>query len=206
MDLFDNIETLFSDEKDEIMNQLRAKNNAERVLVLNDEINNCVLDYYSLFILNWNREDKDLPPEKRKPIKLYINSVGGEIFNAMNLVDVIEHSITPVIGVGFGIIASAAFHIYIACHERIAFPNSVFLMHDGELSISNSTSKAKDIMKFFERMEDRIKHFVLRRTLIDEDYYDSHFNQEVYMYADEAKEKDIVFKIIGNDVDLNYII
>ena len=50
----------------------------ERVFWINDEIN-----IYSLnlihYIIKWNREDKDLPIEQRKPIKLFFFSPGGVI-------------------------------------------------------------------------------------------------------------------------------
>lgn len=205
MDLFEKLGS--SIDENQIMTQLKMKNNSERVLVLNQEIDSFIIDNYELFILNWNREDKGLPVDKRKPIKIYINSVGGDMYSAMSLIDVIQSSITPVIGVGFGLIASAAFHVYIACHKRIAFPNSVFLMHDGELNISNSTSKAKDTMKFLNRMETRIKDHVLHFTIMDSEYYDSHFDQEIYMYADEAKELGVVDMIVGfGEICVNDII
>ncbi len=206
MDLLENIGTTISDNKDDIMTLLQKKNDAERILVLNDEIDSFAIDNYELFILNWNREDKDIPKDKRKPIKLYINSIGGDMYTAMNFIDVIRSSITPIIGVGFGLVASAAFHIYIACHKRIAFPNTVFLMHDGELSISNSTSKAKDTMKFLNRMEERTKQHVLQFTTMTEEFYDAHFEQEIYMYPDEARERGIIDFVIGTDADINDIV
>lgn len=206
MELIESLETAVSNDKDDIMVQLQKKNNAERVLLLNDEIDPFVIDNYEMFILNWNREDKDIPKDKRKPIKLYINSVGGDMFSAMSLIDIISSSVTPIIGVGFGLVASAAFHIYIACHKRIAFPNTVFLMHDGEMSISNSTSKAKDTIKFLNHMDERVKQHVLQYTKITEDFYDSHFEQEVYMYPDEAREKGIIDLTVGTDANVNDIV
>lgn len=206
MELIESLETAVSNDKDDIMVQLQKKNNAERVLLLNDEIDAFIIDNYEMFILNWNREDKDIPKDKRKPIKLYINSVGGDMYTTMNFIDVISSSVTPIIGVGFGLVASAAFHIYIACHKRIAFPNTIFLMHDGELSISNSTSKAKDTMKFLNRMDERIKRHVLQHTTISEEFYDSHFEQEVYMYPDEARENGIVNLLVGEDADIYDIV
>lgn len=206
MDLLENIGTVVTNDKDDVMTQLQKKNDAERVLLLNDEIDSFVIDNYEMFILNWNREDKNIPRDKRKPIKLYINSVGGDMYSAMSLIDIISSSITPIIGVGFGFVASAAFHIYIACHKRIAFPNTIFLMHDGELSISNSTSKAKDTMKFLNRMDEKIKQHVLHYTTMPEEFYDTHFEQEVYMYPDEAKTNGVIDSLIGDDADINDII
>ena len=80
-------------------------------------------------------------------------------------------------------------------------------MHDGEISVSNSSSKAKDTMKFFDTMEKRIKDYTISRTAIDSDTYDNMYEKEYYMYAnDEAKSLGCVDYIIGEDVQLDEII
>ena len=179
----------------------------ERILVFNNEVTDDMVEDILMYILKWNGEDKDLPIEKRKKIKLYISSVGGDSFVAQNVVDVIMNSKTPIIGVGLSLVASAAFHIYIACHERVAFKNSIFLMHDGSITISNSSKKAADTFAFIQSTEERTKQHVLDKTKMDSDFYDKVFETEFYMYAQgKAKELGVVDKIIGDDVDIDYIL
>lgn len=177
----------------------------DRVLVINQDIDDGVVESYVLNILKWNKEDKHVPTEERDPIRIIINSPGGDLVVAMHLCDVILASKTPVHAIGFGLVASAAFHIYIACHERIAFQNSVLLMHDGEMFVQNSSSKAKDTMKFYENIDERVKRHVLTHTKMAEEYYDSHYDQELYLYADSAKELGAVDLIVGEDVDIDYL-
>ena len=155
--------------------------------------------------MKWNQQDKGLPKEHRTPITIYINSNGGDSIVAMQLVDVIKMSITPVKIVGMSLVASAAFHIFIAGHERISFSNTIFLMHDGSVTINNSTSKAKDTMKFVEELDSRAKEHVLSRTTMSEEFYDNHYDVEFFLYADKAKELGIVDKIIGKDCTLDDI-
>lgn len=177
-----------------------------RVLVFNDEVNDAVIEDYILHIIKWNREDQNIPVEHRRKIKLYINSPGGECINGFNMVNVIMASTTPIIGVCFGLAASMGYHIFLSCHERVAFQDSVLLQHDGEIAIQNSTSKAKDTMRFFDNMEKRTKDYVLSRTTMTEEFYDKHYDQEYYMYANEqGKELGCVHKIIGEDCGLDYI-
>ena len=179
----------------------------ERILVFNNEVTDDMVEDILMYILKWNCEDKDLPIEKRKKIKLYISSVGGDSFVAQNVVDVIMNSKTPIIGVGLSLVASAAFHIYIACNERVAFKNSIFLMHDGSITISNSSKKAADTFAFIQSTEERTKQHVLDKTKMDSDFYDKVFETEFYMYAQgKAKELGVVDKIIGDDVDIDYIL
>lgn len=187
--------------------QIIKENLEKRILVFNDEVNENVVENYALYILKWNAEDKDIPVEKRTPIKIYINSPGGSVFDGELLVDTILSSKTPIRGVAFGLVASMAYRIYIACHERYAFRNTVLLQHDGEIAIANSRGKAKDTMRFFNTMEDRTKQFVLSRTKMTEEFYDEIYNQEYYMYANtDGKELGCVDKIIGEDCDIEEIL
>lgn len=198
------IETILGG-NDETFDALRKDYFDNRILVMNQGIDECVIEDFILFILKWNKEDKDIPVEKRKPIKLYINSGGGDSIVAMQFVNTIKYSKTPIIGIGLSLVASAAFHIYIACKERVAFKDTILLMHDGEVVIQNSTSKAKDTMRFIDEVERRTKQHVLDCTKIDEQFYDDHYDMELYLFSNEAKEYGIVDKIVGEDVDIDYI-
>lgn len=200
------IMSLLSSDSDDLYTELIKENLEQRILVFNEEVNECVLENYILYILKWNKEDKDIPIEKRHTITIYINSPGGNCIDGFNFVDAIISSKTPIRGVCFGLAASMGYHIFLACHERIAFYNSILLQHDGNIRISNSTSKAKDTMKFFDSMEERTKAYVLSRTNMTEEFYDKIYNQEYYMYASEGKENGCVDKIIGEDCDIDYIL
>ena len=195
-----------SNNNDDLYTQIIKNNLRNRVLVINEEISDCVVENYILHIFEWNRQDKDLPVKSRKPITIYMNSVGGNSFDGFALVDAILMSKTPVIGVGLGLTASMGYHIYLACHKRYAFINSVFLQHDGEIAVQNSTSKARDTMAFFEDMENRTKEYVLERTTMSEEFYDKVYDQEYWFYADEGKDLGVVHSIIGVDCTLDKIL
>ena len=79
-----------------------------------------------MMILRWNKDDKGLSQENRKPIYIYVNSSGGDVILGMNILDVIKNSITPVITVGFGICASMASYILASGHIRYCFNNTWF--------------------------------------------------------------------------------
>lgn len=191
---------------DELYLDLKKENLDKRILVFNDGVDEAVIENYILYILKWNAEDKDIPIEKRQPIILYLSCPGGNCFDGFNMVDVIMNSKTPVRGVVFSLAASMGYHILLSCHERIAFKNSVLLQHDGQIGIQNSTSKARDTMRFFDSMETRTKEYVLSRTTMTEEFYDKVYDQEYYMYADEAKKLGCVDKIIGEDCDIDEIL
>lgn len=190
----------------DLYTELMRENLDKRILVFNDGVDENVVENYILYILKWNAEDKDLPIEKRQPITIYLSCPGGNCFDGFNMVDVIMNSKTPVRGVVFSLAASMGYHILLACHERIAFKNSVLLQHDGQVGIQNSTSKARDTMRFFDSMEARTKDYVLAHTAMTEEFYDKIYDQEYYMYADEAKKLGCIDKIIGEDCDIDEIL
>lgn len=177
-----------------------------RILIFNDEVDDKVIENYVHFILRWNREDKDIFVKKRKEITIIINSVGGDTFSAYSVVNALQQSKTRIRTVGIGMVASAAFYIFLAGDTRYSFADTVFLMHEGDLTISNSNSKTKQTMEFFDQMDTRIKEYILERTCMAEDFYDSVYDQEYWMYPQEAKELGMVDKIIGEDCALDDIL
>ena len=178
----------------------------ERTLFLNNEINEDVIEDYVMYIIKWNKEDRDLPDDKRRPIKIFISSPGGNVFDANILIDVITNSKTPVWGIGLDLVASAAYIAFLACHRRCAFKNSVFLQHEGEMAIENSRSKFKQTSEFFDSQEKSTKEFILSRTNMTSDFYDSIFEVEFWMTSEKAKELGVVEEIIGIDCSMDDII
>lgn len=185
--------------------EIIRENLDNRILIFNDQVDENVMENYILRIIKWNREDANVPVEYRPKIKIYIDCPGGEVVTGLNFVDVIMQSKTPIVGIAFSMAASMGYHIFLACHERLAFKNTVFLQHDGELVIQNSSSKAKDTMHFFNRMDERLKKHVLSRTTMSEEFYDKIYDQEYWMFADDAKALGVVDKIIGEDCNIDEI-
>lgn len=195
-------------DNDNIYMRMVEENLTNRILVINDIIDDNILEDCIVYILKWNEEDngKGIPYKKRTPIKIYINSPGGDIFAGTMLMDVIVASKTPVIGVAFGSVCSMAYHIYLACHQRIAFKNSMFCQHEGDVAVANSASKAKDTMEFFDQVDERLKQHIIDATTMTEEFVEQKTKNEYYMYAQEAKKNGVVHKIIGEDCSINYIL
>lgn len=193
-------------EKDDIYERICKENLNERKLMLNCDISDELFESVIMYILLWNREDKDLPVGRRKKIFLYVNSDGGEVVFGNSILDVITSSITPIITVGFAKCASMASYILAAGHERICFPSTVVLIHDGQTGYMTSGNKGKDIQKFYDNLDTRAENFMIQHTKMTKEYLESIKDRETYMFAEEAKEKGIVDKIVGIDCTLDYIL
>ena len=177
-----------------------------RKLFLNEDVTQFSIAEIAKHIMQFNSEDKEIPVENRKPILLYITSNGGEVDSGFELIDIIRNSKTPVYTINLGYQYSMGFLIGLAGHKRFAMPTAKFLMHDGSNFLYGSGTKVQDQMKFQAKIEKRIKEYVLSRSNVTSEEYDSKLRVEWYLFADEAKEKGFVDYIIGIDCDLDKVI
>ena len=178
----------------------------QRKLFLNGEIDQYVVSDIVRHILQYNREDRNLEYDSREPILLYVSSNGGEVDAGFELIDVIINSKTPVYTINLGFQYSMGFLIGLAGHKRFATKNSKVLMHDGSQFIYDSGSKVQDRMEFQRKIEERVKTYIISRSKLTEDEYNSKLRVEWYLFADEAKEKGFVDYIIGEDCDMDVVI
>lgn len=189
-----------------IWDLMYLKDLQQRKMFLCDEIDQITVIDIVKHIMQINREDAGIEPSERKPILVYIASIGGEIDAGFELIDAIQCSKTPVYTINLGFQYSMGLLIGLAGHKRFAMPNAKFLMHDGSNFIYNSGAKAQDQMKFQTIVETRIKNYILSRTKLTSREYDNKHRVEWYMFADEAKERGFTDYIIGQDCEIDEIV
>lgn len=173
----------------------------ERHIIVNDIIDDNVFESLTMQIMNFNMEDRGVSPIKRQPIVLHINSNGGSVNSGLSVINAINQSITPIYAVCWNACSMAAY-IFISCHKRFAFKNSILLFHDGSTMLSGTSSKVKDTMAWYNNLEERLDNIVLMNSLVTEDEYYAKRRDEWYMFGDEAKEKGFVDSIIGEDSNI----
>lgn len=199
-----NVETLI--ENGMVEELFFLKDLKQRKLFLDSDVDQYSVGGIVRHIMQINKEDKGIEVSKRQPILLYVVSNGGEVDSGFELIDAIMNSKTPVYTINLGYQYSMGFLIGIAGHKRFASANAKFLMHDGSNFVYGSGSKVQDQMEFQRKVEERVKKYVISRSKITSDEYDSKLRVEWYMFADEAKEKGFVDYIIGEDCDIDDIV
>lgn len=148
-------------------------------------------------IFEFNAEDKELPPDQRRPIKLFINSPGGDVAEGFPLVAAIELSKTPVYTINIGEWNSMAFLIGITGHKRFALPYTKFLLHEGSLFAGGSTNKVQDRVEFDKRFEQEIvKEHILKHSNMTGPDYDALARVEYYMLPEDAIKRHFIDEII----------
>lgn len=178
----------------------------QRKLFLNGDIDQFSVHDIVKHILQINREDAGISPELRKPILLYVTSNGGDVAAGFEVIDAVMMSKTPVYTINLGFQYSMGFLIGLAGHKRFATKSAKYLMHDGQHFVYDSSAKAQDRMEFNKVVEARTKAYILSRSKLTPEEYDSKLRVEWFLFADEAKEKGFVDYIIGEDCDLDEVI
>lgn len=172
-----------------------------RTYWLNDEINHYTFDLVQ-YIIRWNREDKDIPVEERKPIRIIIDCGGGHLSVSETVSNVIKMSKTPVYGIALGYVASGATVIYLSCHKKYALPNSVFVLHKGSCSgVSGTYDEIVAFARDYEKQMETLIGFYIDNTGYTEEEIEENIQTDWYIRTKEALEKGIVDELVA-DIDI----
>ena len=149
------------------------------------------------YIRFWNSYDEkhNIPIEERKPIKIYIDSCGGNLSDTFTVIDSIKMSKTPIIGICTGAAYSGGFFIFISCPKRIAYPHASFLFHEGSTSNGGTASQFENYTAFYKRQLEQLKRVVLENTNISEDEYKDIKKDDIWYDAEDGIKKGFVDKI-----------
>lgn len=172
---------------------------SDREIVWNDIITDCMIDV-PLYIINWNKEDADVPIEERKPIKIFINTNGGDLSVTMLTASVIALSKTPVITIGMGRAYSSGALLLMSGHKRLIFDSTSVLIHDGSSGAIGDTGKVLDSLEFTKDSEDRVIQFILSHTRITSELMKENYRRDWYMFSEDAIYYGVADKII-TDID-----
>lgn len=172
----------------------------DRVIYMDSEIDDDTMSIVQQILL-WNKEDKGIPIEERKPIKIFFHSYGGSLSVYQSIVDAITLSKTPVWGINIGVCMSAAAFIYLSCHKRFAFKTSTFLFHQGSGAFSGNYNEIVCQLIDYQKSVDRLVDVMKQYTTYTEDEIKENIVDEWYVYPEEALEKGVCDEIVS-DIDI----
>ena len=105
--------------------------------------------------------------EEVEPIKLIINSLGGNILDGFALIGVIENSFVPVYTYGYGSIMSMVLPILVAGDKRFGHPLATFMYHECLDSVPyDKMSIIKENIEETDRLMDMYDDYLISRTTL----------------------------------------
>ena len=174
-----------------------------RTYWLSDEINSYTFDLVQ-YIIRWNREDKNIPVNQRKPIRIIVDCPGGHLSVSETVSNIIKMSKTPVYGIALGYVASGASVIYLSCHKRFALPNTVFVLHKGSCSgVSGTYDEIIAFVSDYEKQMETLINFYITNTNYTEQEIMENIQTDWYIRTEEALEKGLANELI-TDIDIFY--
>lgn len=160
----------------------------KRIFWLDAEVDDTLIDLVR-YIVYWNQEDKDKPVEDRVPIKIFINSPGGDLTICDLIIDTIRMSKTPIYAIGTGMVASAASLIYLSCHKKYLFPNAHLILHDGSAVIGGSGRDVINAVEDYKKQLEKNILFIIANTGYTEEEVRTNMKSDWYIRTPEALSK-----------------
>lgn len=170
----------------------------ERSIFLTEEITQEHANSVFEIIRFWNGIDAmdEIPQEEREPIKIYINTPGGDLDATFSIISSIKTSKTPVHTITIGTGYSGGFFIGICGHKRFAYPYSSFLFHEGSSMDGGDAHKFIQRTDFYKKQLGRLKNLVVNSTKITPKEYDEYRKDDWFMEPDDALKYGVIDEIV----------
>lgn len=173
-----------------------SKPRLSRILTLGEIDHESVNDLIQVI---YEINEEDVKKTQVEPIRLIINSFGGEVYSGLALIDVIENSETPIYTVCHGSAMSMALIIYAAGHQRYASTNATFMYHEAAYPVEGKVVHHKQELKEVERIDKICDEYLLSKSKLTLKQLKAVKDKQKELYFDviTAKEYGIVDEILG---------
>lgn len=170
----------------------------ERIVILGTPINDQISNLVVAQLLYLAREDSE------KPIRMYINSPGGQVYAGMAIYDTIQQVECPVSTVAVGFTASFGTVLLTAGTKgmRYALPNATVHMHQplggAQGQASDIAIQAQEILRLRTKLN-KILSFHTGQTV---EQIEKDTDRDIYMSAEDAKEYGLVDEVLSNPAEI----
>ncbi len=138
------------------------------------------------------------------PIKVFINSPGGEINSGFAIYDCIRFVRAKVYLIGWGLVASAAALIYLAVpkEQRLSFPNARYLLHQPLSGIQGVVTDLEIHAREVENLKQQINIIIAKGTKRNIVQVEKDTDRDFWLTASEGVKYGLVGRIAENKKDL----
>ncbi|TVR66233.1 MAG: ATP-dependent Clp protease proteolytic subunit [Spirochaetaceae bacterium] len=145
-----------------------------------------------------------LEQEGEDPIRVFIDSPGGDADAGYGIFDTIRFVQPQVWTVGVGLVASAGALILLAAEKdkRVAFPNSHYLIHQPLSGIRGVATDIEIHAREIEKMRARINKLIADETGKPLEQIEKDTDRDYWMAAQEAVEYGLVSRVVTHRSEL----
>jgi ATP-dependent Clp protease protease subunit len=132
------------------------------------------------------------------PIKMYIDSYGGAVYQCFGLLGVMDKSETPIHTIVTGAAMSCGFMILISGHKRFGYELSTPLYHQVSTGFRGKVQDMEESLEETKRLQKKIEDITLKRTTISRKKLTEILKRKVdwHMTSKEALDLGVIDEII----------
>ena len=178
----------------------------DRSLYLSKQVDQASINELTKSIIEINENDEHLCKlygvygleYKAKPIRIYIDSYGGKVYQCFGLIGVMENSKTPIHTVVTGAAMSCGFVILINGHRRLAYRHATPLYHQVSSGFFGKVKDLEEKLEETKRLQKKIEEMTLRLTKISKKKLTEILKNKVdwFMTAESALELGVIDEIV----------
>lgn len=133
-----------------------------------------------------------------KPIKIYIDSYGGLVYQCLGLLGVMRNSKTPIHTIVTGCAMSCGFLISISGHRRFGYTKSTYLYHQVSAGAWGSLKDMEEKVIEIKRLQEIIEGITLEKTSITKKHLEKIYREKTDWYMDtkEALKLGVIDEIL----------
>lgn len=133
-----------------------------------------------------------------EPIKLYIDSYGGYVYQCFGLLSVMERSKTPIHTIVTGCAMSCGFMMLISGHKRFAHKLSTPLYHQVSSGTFGTVKEMEEQLQETKRLQEQLENIVKEKTNISKKKLKEILDnkKDWYMTSEEALELGVIDEIL----------
>ncbi len=139
-----------------------------------------------------------LEADSDEPIKVFIDSPGGDVDAGFAIFDMIRFVAPEVYTVGMGLVASAGALILLAApkERRIGLPNSHYLIHQPLSGMRGVATEIEIHAKELEKLRIKLNQLIADETGQKLEQVEKDTDRDYWMGSEEAKAYGLISKII----------
>ena len=159
----------------------------QEIIEINDQ-DDYLTKYYGIHDLSYTRA----------PIKIFIDSYGGAIYQCFGLLSIMESSKTPIHTIVTGAAMSCGFMMLICGHKRFGYPLLTPLYHQASSSFVGKVKDMEEDLVEVKRLQEKIEEIVLKKTNISKKKLEKIYKQKIdwYMAPEQALKLGVIDEIV----------
>ncbi|NCN04288.1 MAG: ATP-dependent Clp protease proteolytic subunit [Spirochaetales bacterium] len=185
--------------KQEVNDGLMMKMMKTRSILLSGEVNKELAERVVRSLLLLEEAGKG-------PIKVFIDSPGGDVDAGYAIFDMIRFIDAPVYTVGMGLVASAGALILLAApkERRIGLPNSHYLIHQPLSGIRGVATEIEIHARELEKLRAKLNKLISDETGKEIGQVSRDTDRDYWMSAPEAKDYGLLSQVITRRSEIGW--